>query len=82
MKEFDLLISSQLQTMEKLLSLQSEMERCQQIKEQLIPSDDKYREIQADIDDMKTELHTIQKVFEKQTEEVIRVYQKQEPLHK
>lgn len=68
--------------MEKLLSLQSEIERCQQIKGKRIPSDVNFQEVQAEIDDIKSELHTIQKVFEKQTEEVNRVYQKQEPLHK
>lgn len=84
MKEFDLLVGSQLQTMEKLLSLQSEIERCQQVKEQLnnLPSEAKCQDVQAEIDYMKRQLRTMQKVFEKQTEEVIRVYQKHEPMHK
>ncbi len=84
MKEFDLLVGNQLLTMEKLLCLQSEIERCQQVKEQLnnLPEEVKCQEIQAEIDTMKNELHTIQNVFEKQTKDVIRSYQKHEPMHK
>ncbi|MGG4489764.1 YgaB family protein [Metabacillus idriensis] len=84
MKEFDQLVGNQLQTMEKLLSLQSEIERCQELKEQLnnLPDRIQCKEIESEIHFMKDELHMIQKVFEKQTEEVIRSYQAAEPLHK
>ncbi|MCM3598465.1 hypothetical protein M4D55_22135 [Metabacillus idriensis] len=77
MKEFDQLVGNQLQTMEKLLSLQSEIERCQELKEQLnnLPDEIQCKEIESEIHLMKDELHMIQKVFEKQTEEVIRSYQ-------
>ncbi|USK36140.1 hypothetical protein LIT25_03270 [Bacillus sp. F19] len=84
MKDFDQLVGNQLQTMEKLLCLQSEIERCQQLKEQLsnLPDEIKCKEIESEIDFMKDELHVIQKVFEKQTEEVILSYQAVEPLRK
>lgn len=84
LKDFDQLVGSQLQTMEKLLCLQSEIERCQQLKEQLcsFPDEIKCKEIESEIDFMKDELHMIQKVFEKQTEEVILSYQAVLPLRK
>jgi hypothetical protein len=84
LKDFDLLVGNQLQTMEKLLCLQSEIERCQQLKEQLsnLPDEIKCKEIESEIDFMKDELHMIQKVFEKQTEEVILSYQAVLPLRK
>ncbi|MFY0760550.1 YgaB family protein [Metabacillus dongyingensis] len=84
LKDFDQLVGSQLQTMEKLLCLQSEIERCQQLKEQLssFPDEIKCKEIESEIDFMKDELHMIQKVFEKQTEEVILSYQAVLPIRK
>lgn len=67
MNEFDRLISEQLRTMEKLLFLQSEVERCQEVSE-----GDSVRE---KLKQKKNELEEIQEVFEKQTEEVIRHFQ-------
>ncbi|MGP1910075.1 YgaB family protein [Metabacillus sp. JX24] len=83
MKEFDALVGRQLETMDKLLDLQGEIERCQELKEQLnnLPGEAS-GDIQAEIEIMKEELQSIQKVFQKQTEEVIRSYQIREPLHK
>lgn len=77
MNEFDRLIGEQLRTMEKLLFLQSEIERCQEIEQQLgtlleISEGDRVREV---IEQKKNELEEIQEVFEKQTEEVIRHFQ-------
>jgi hypothetical protein len=77
MKEFDRLIGEQLQTMEKLLFLQSEIERCQEIEQQLcalheISEVDTVRE---EIEQKKMELEEIQEVFERQTEEVIHHFQ-------
>lgn len=77
MNEFDRLIGEQLRTMEKLLFLQSEIERCQEIEQQLctlheISEGDSVREV---IEQKKNELEEIQEVFEKQTEEVIRHFQ-------
>ncbi|WP_454101267.1 YgaB family protein [Metabacillus sp. SLBN-84] len=83
MKEFDALVGRQLETMDKLLDLQGEIERCQELKEQLsnLPGE-ACGDIQMEIEIMKEELQSIQKVFQKQTEEVIRSYQIREPLHK
>ncbi|RID81782.1 hypothetical protein D1953_19515 [Peribacillus asahii] len=76
MEEFDRLIGVQLQTMDKLLFLQSEIERCQEIERQLRALQELGAvSIQEEIEQKKSELAEIQKVFEKQTEEVIRHFQ-------
>ncbi|AZV41382.1 MULTISPECIES: YgaB family protein [Peribacillus] len=76
MEEFDRLIGVQLQTMDKLLFLQSEIERCQEIERQLrVLQELGAVSIQEEIEQKKSELAEIQKVFEKQTEEVIRHFQ-------
>jgi hypothetical protein len=76
---FDQLVGEQLKTMDKLLYLQSEIERCQDIKSQLIALQDeaKVHSVQVEIEQMKIELNKIQQVFEQQTEEVIRSYENQ-----
>jgi regulator of PEP synthase PpsR (kinase-PPPase family) len=76
MNHFSRLVSEQMMTMEKLLYLQTELERCQEIEEQLLTlqSETELESIQFDINQMKEELKEIQKVFEKQTEEVIQSY--------
>lgn len=77
MKEFDRLINEQLKTMEKLLFLQSEIERCQEIEQQLrtLQEQTELESINEEIIRMKKELSIIQDTFEQQTEEVIRYYQ-------
>jgi hypothetical protein len=77
MREFDRLISEQLKTMEKLLFLQSEIERCQEIEQQLrgLQEQTELESINDEIVRMKKELAGIQDVFEQQTEDVIRFYQ-------
>ncbi|USK60508.1 YgaB family protein [Peribacillus asahii] len=76
MEEFDRLIGVQLQTMDKLLFLQSEIERCQEIERQLrVLQELGAVSLQEEIEQKKSELAEIQKVFEKQTEEVIRHFQ-------
>lgn len=77
MREFDRLINEQLKTMEKLLFLQSEIERCQEIEQQLrdLQEQTELDSINEEILRMKQELSGIQNVFEEQTEEVIRYYQ-------
>ena len=77
MNEFDRLIGEQLRTMDKLLFLQSEIERCQQIANELfelheMSEGDHVRKI---IEQKRNELEEIQGEFEKQTEEVIRHFQ-------
>jgi hypothetical protein len=76
---FEQLVGEQLKTMDKLLYLQSEIERCQDIKKQLITLQDeaKVLSVQEEIEQMKIELNRIQEVFEQQTEEVIRTYENQ-----
>lgn len=76
MNQFNRLVSEQMVTMEKLLFLQAELERCQQIEAQLqeLQSETDLETIQADIQMMKKELKEIQLIFEKQTEEVINSY--------
>ncbi|WML38522.1 YgaB family protein [Neobacillus sp. OS1-2] len=76
MDQFNRLVSEQMATMEKLLYLQTELERCQQIEEELqtLENATDLDSIQKDILLMKKELKEIQHIFEKQTEEVINSY--------
>jgi hypothetical protein len=78
MEPFDRLVSEQLKTMDQLLFLQSEIERCQAIEEELIElqNEAKLQSIQEEIQQMKQQLKEIQQIFEKQTEEVIQSYQR------
>lgn len=74
---FDQLVSEQLATMEKLLYVQSEIERCQQLQIELssLQNTTQFEEIQNEIQKKKQELYEIQEAFERQTEEVIKTYQ-------
>ncbi|MEH7096080.1 YgaB family protein [Neobacillus vireti] len=76
MDHFNRLVSEQMATMEKLLYLQAELERCQQIEEELqaLQNATNLESVQNDIQVMKKELKEIQIIFEKQTEEVINSY--------
>ncbi|AZB41902.1 hypothetical protein CEF21_06050 [Bacillus sp. FJAT-42376] len=76
MSKFDVLVGEQLRTMDKLLELQNEVERCQRIERELerLQNEDKLKMVKDEIHEMKRELHSIQKTFEKQTEEVIQSY--------
>jgi vacuolar-type H+-ATPase catalytic subunit A/Vma1 len=78
MELFDRLVNEQLKTMEQLLFLQGELERCQAIEEELIQLQHttKLRSIQDEIQEMKKQLREIQEIFEKQTEEVIQSYRR------
>jgi hypothetical protein len=80
MNQFNHLVSEQMKTMEKLLYLQSELERCQEIEEELkiLQEETELDSVQFEIERMKIELREIQQVFEKQTEEVIKSYQMME----
>ncbi|MBU8880602.1 hypothetical protein BGM26_16730 [Bacillus sp. FJAT-29790] len=77
MKTFDLLVSEQLETMDKLLFLQGELERCEEIEAQLksLQQETMLESVQIEIAKMKKELREIHQIFERQTEEVIRSYQ-------
>jgi hypothetical protein len=76
-EDFNRLVNEQLKTMDKLLFLQSELERCQHIEEQLkqIQQETQLESVQVEIAKMKAELKEIHHIFERQTEEVIRSYQ-------
>jgi vacuolar-type H+-ATPase catalytic subunit A/Vma1 len=77
MDQFNELVSMQMKTMDKLLYLQSELERCQEVEKQLgtLRQNTELEEIREEIDQMKEELNDIHRIFEEQTEEVIRSYQ-------
>jgi len=77
MQEFNRLVAKQMQTMDRLLFLQSELERCQEIKNVLmeLQQQSQIASVQLEIVKMKEELKDIQQKFELQTEEVIRSYQ-------
>jgi DNA mismatch repair ATPase MutS len=77
MEEFNRLVSQQMKTMDRLLFLQGELERCQEIEEQLkeLQEESRIESVQLEIEKMKDELTEIQRLFEAQTEEVIRSYQ-------
>jgi DnaJ-domain-containing protein 1 len=77
MNQFNHLVSEQMKTMEKLLFLQAELERCQEIEEELriLQQETELDSVLFEIFRMKEELKEIQQIFENQTEEVIRSYQ-------
>ncbi|MEQ2526878.1 YgaB family protein [Bacillaceae bacterium CLA-AA-H227] len=77
MNKFNRLVNEQMETMEKLLFLQSEIERCQVLEDELkaLQQETKLESIQEDIARMKAELKEIHETFEKQTEELIQSYQ-------
>ncbi|GAA0341578.1 hypothetical protein GCM10008967_34930 [Bacillus carboniphilus] len=79
MKMFDELVNNQMKTMDQLLFLQSELERCQKIEAELLLLEEEARlaGVREDIEKMKQELREIQETFEKQTEQVIRYYQEE-----
>lgn len=77
MNKFNHLVAEQMQTMDKLLHLQGELERCLEIEEELnsLQNEAKLESLQNEITCLKQELKDIQQLFEEQTEEVIRSYQ-------
>jgi predicted PilT family ATPase len=79
-QRFNELVTEQLETMDKLLYLQSEIERCQELEEELFELQEmtKVESIKREITSKKKELKEIQKMFQKQTDEVIRSYQKEQ----
>ncbi|EHL78361.1 YgaB family protein [Bacillus smithii] len=76
---FNVLVKEQMKTMEKLLLLQQEIERCQQMEKELKELQDiaGMENLESEMDEMRKKLKEIQKVFEAQTDEVIRTYQEQ-----
>jgi peptidoglycan hydrolase CwlO-like protein len=80
MSDFNRLVYEQMLTMERLLWIQGELERCQEIEEELhnLQNQTEVESIQFEIERMKKELAEIQQMFEKQTEEVIQSYHRME----
>jgi YgaB-like protein len=78
-QRFNQLVSEQLATMDKLLFLQAEIERCQKLEEELIKLQEmsKVQSMKSEIIQKKKELKEIHKIFQEQTEDVIRSYQKE-----
>jgi hypothetical protein len=74
---FNGLVGEQMRIMEKLLYLQSELERCEEIEIQLqlLEKESELRDVQLEIIKMKEELKEIHHIFEMQTEKVIKIYQ-------
>ena len=66
-----------MKTMDKLLFLQSELERCEDIEIQLgkLEQENELESVHLELSKMKDELKELQKMFEMQTEDVIRSYQ-------
>lgn len=81
MKTFDRLVSEQVKTMEKLLLLQSELERCQQLEGELreLEKEAELEIILIEIAQMNRELKNTHLIFEKQTDEVINSYRLNQP---
>ncbi|MCP3739663.1 YgaB family protein [Rossellomorea sp. BNER] len=82
MAKFEQLVTSQMRTMDKLLFLQSEIERCKKVEQELIILQEKgkLRSISIEILEMKKELKQVQEKFQEQTNEVIRTYQEKKVL--
>ncbi|MCA1055608.1 hypothetical protein LCM10_11490 [Rossellomorea aquimaris] len=78
-QRFNELVSDQMATMDKLLFLQAEIERCQKLEEELIELQEmtKVESLKAEIIQKKRELREIHRIFQEQTEDVIRSYQKE-----
>ncbi|CAN7489308.1 hypothetical protein LJR005_003335 [Rossellomorea sp. LjRoot5] len=79
-QRFNELVTEQLETMDKLLYLQSEIERCQELEEELVGLQEMTRveSLQKEILLKKKELREIQQMFQRQTDEVILSYQKEQ----
>lgn len=77
MHDFNELVSKQMKTMEKLLFLQAELERCEVIEEELmlLQQETELESVQLEIAHMKEELKEIHHIFERETEALIKTYQ-------
>lgn len=87
MQKFDQLVVKQMKTMDELLFIQSEIERCQEIERELLvlQEETKLNSLQEEISIMKQQLKDIQTMFQNQTASIIETYEKEaveEPLFK
>ncbi|KAA6447830.1 YgaB family protein [Bacillus swezeyi] len=78
MPEFENLVQGQMEIMDELLYLQSEIERCQAIEKEFASLEKKAQlsAIREEISQKRKDLAAIQDLFQKQTEQVIQAYQK------
>ena len=77
MKSFEELVNEQMVIMDKLLHMQTELDRYMDLEEELRnrKTDIELLSVQDDINEMKKELDTIQTIFMQLTEKVIESYQ-------
>ncbi|OIU68869.1 YgaB family protein [Rossellomorea aquimaris] len=78
-QRFNQLVSEQLATMDKLLFLQAEIERFQKLENDLIELQEltKVQSLKTEIFQKKRELKEIHRIFQEQTDDVIRSYQEE-----
>jgi hypothetical protein len=79
MMEFNQLVADQVKTMDKLLFLESEIERCQKLEAELAELQQltEVQSVKIEINQMKEELKAIQSVFQEQTEQIVLTYQQE-----
>ena len=79
MKQFDLLVSEQLKTMDQLLNLQTELERYKSLKylRERERDEESLRELRVEIQKRQQELHLLHQTFEQQTKQVIESFQQE-----
>ncbi len=77
MKSFEELVNEQMEIMDKLLHMQTELDRYMDLEEELRNRKNHadLLTVQDDISEMKKELDTIQTIFMQLTEKVIESYQ-------
>jgi YgaB-like protein len=77
--EFNQLVADQVKTMDKLLFLESEIERCQKLEAELAELQQltEVQSVKIEINQMKEELKAIQSVFQEQTEQIVLTYQQE-----
>ncbi len=79
MKQFDLLVSEQLKTMDQLLDLQTELERYKSLEylREGERDEESLRELRVEIQKRQQELHQLHLIFEQQTKQVIESFQQE-----
>lgn len=79
MKQFDLLVSEQLKTMDQLLDLQMELERYKNLEylREQERDEESLRELRAEIQKRQQELYLLHQTFEQQTKQVIESFQQE-----
>jgi len=82
MQSFDDLVTRQIETMDQLIKIQEEIERCQEIENQLYELEDlaKLSIIREEIDLMRDELKAIQNTFQIQTQQIIKSFSDEKKL--